>query len=264
MKSASANRYISALITSLPMDFAAALSRIRELGFSYVDLVGLSDRPQSDREALAESGLIVSCTAIGRGLPGEQQLDSSSIKNCRAAVQVMKRQLADAASLGATHCYVVPGMDSSLAGVLRFTDACRHLADFAGQRMMRFCVEHCPGRALPSVAATLHWLDHVGHPNLSLLLDVGHCLISNEEPADAVSQAGHRLGYVHLDDNDGVGDLHWPLLTGGLTEGMLKRTLGAFQPANYTGGLALELNANNPEPEVALRDGKLILERLLR
>src|SRR5437762_1171210 len=83
---------------------------------------------------------------------------------------------------------------------------------FAGQRMVQLCVEHIPGRALPDVTAVLNWLDRVGHANLALLLDLGHCLISNEDPAGAVRQAGARLGYVHVDDNDGKGDLHWPLL----------------------------------------------------
>src|SRR5205085_4210790 len=125
---------------------------------------------------------------------------------------------ADAAQLGATHAYLVPGFDDSRGGLARFAEGCALLADHAAAQMIRLCVEAFPGRALPGVATTLDWLKQVGHPNLALLLDVGHCLISREEPSRAVAQAGAFIGYVHFDDNDGVNDVHWPLLTGRLTE----------------------------------------------
>src|SRR5262249_42958204 len=163
-----------------------------------------------------ETGLLVSCAAVGRGLPDGAAPDAAAVEARRAALGEMKRQVADASRLGATCCYVVPGLDGSPDGLARFAEACGLLADYAGGRMGRLCAQPAPGRALPSVGATLSWLEGVGHTNLSLLLDVGHCLISGEDPADAVRRAGGRLGYVHLDDNDGVADLHWPLLAGRL------------------------------------------------
>src|SRR5262249_13102998 len=114
-----------------------------------------------------------------------------------------------------------------------------------------------------TVAATLAWLEQVAHENLALLLDVGHCLITEEEPAQAITQTGARLGYVHLDDNDGVGDLHWPLLTGRLTRGQLEAALRALRAAGYSGTLSLELNPQKPDPEQALRDGKTLIESML-
>jgi sugar phosphate isomerase/epimerase len=127
--------------------------------------------------------------------------------------------------------------------------------------MVRLCVEPIPGRALPSAAAALDWLARVNHGNLALLLDTGHCLISREDPAEVVHQAGKRLGYVHLDDNDGQGDLHWPLFTGVLTEIQLAACLMALHEQGYRGALSLELKAESPI--AALRDGKAVVERLL-
>jgi sugar phosphate isomerase/epimerase len=176
----------------------------------------------------------------------------------------MRRQIADIARLGATHAYVVPGTDDSAAGLARFAEACRLLADHAASRMVRLCIEHVPGRALPTAATVLRWLEAVGHPDLRLLLDVGHCLISGEDPAEVIRQAGQRLGYVHLDDNDGENDLHWPLLTGRLTHGSLKATLAALRQVGYEGALALELHASNQEPAENLRQGKVLVEQLLR
>ena len=117
--------------------------------------------------------------------------------------------------------------------------------------------------SLPTVAVTLRWLERADHDDLKLLLDLGHCLISDEDPSAAVVAAGRRLGYVHLDDNDSVGDLHWPLLTGRLTDAMLEAFLAALKEEGYAGTLALELNPQNTDPVQALRQGKRIVEHML-
>jgi sugar phosphate isomerase/epimerase len=255
--------YLSAILTSLPLEFEGSLRQVRELGFAYADVVARSDRPARDLEALADSGLLVWCAAVGRGLPEGQTLDAEDGRLRRAAVEEMKRQLEDAARLGALLCYVVPGLDASPDGLARLADSCRALADHSASRMMPLCVEHVPGRALATVAATLAWLEQTRHDNLMLLLDVGHCLISEEDPSLAVVQAGRRLGYVHLDDNDSVGDLHWPLLTGRLTPDMLEGVLKVLDLGGYSGAVALELNPNNPDPVKALRDGRDIVREML-
>jgi len=252
------------MLTSLPLDFEPAVQQAATLGLEYVDVVATIDRPSAQVEALANAGVTVSCCPIGRDLPAAHVLDGSSIEDRRAVVEAMKRQLADAAFLGATHAYLVPGTDGSPEGLERFGEACEILAGYAAQRMLRLCVEHVPGRALPTAAATLRWLERVQHPNLYLLMDVGHCSISGEDAGKVVTQAGERLGYLHFDDNDGAGDLHWPLLTGKLTEDTLRAVLAALPRAGYRGPLALELNPRNADPVAALRDGKTLLERLLR
>jgi sugar phosphate isomerase/epimerase len=253
---------ISAMLTSLPLPFEEGVRAAANLGFTHVDVVALTERPAEHKEALADSGLLVSCAALGRGLPEGHTLDAASVEMRRATLEALKRQVADAAQLGATHGYVVPGPDASADGLARFADACRLLAEFAGQRMVRLCVEHVPGRALPTAAATLTWLEEVADDNLALLLDVGHCLITREDPAAVIARAGGRLGYVHFDDNDGVGDLHWPLLEGRLTETMLAEVLASLQAANYRAALALELNPNHSGPAEALAQGKALLARI--
>src|SRR5262245_53104085 len=199
--------YLSAMLTSLPLDFEGALRQVRDLGFAYADVIALTERPPGHLEALADSGLLVGCAAVGRGLPEGCAPDAEDVGARRAALEEMKRQVADAGRLGAEVCYVVPGMDGSPAGLARFGELCWLLAGHAAGRMVELCVEHVPGRALPTVKAALSWLERVGHENLRLLLDVGHCLISDEDPSEAVIAAGRRLGYVHLDDNDSVEDL---------------------------------------------------------
>jgi sugar phosphate isomerase/epimerase len=252
--------YLSVLITSLPTPFDVSLREIAHHGFRHVDLIGVAQRSDADREALADSGLIVDCVALGRGLPEGCTLDATDVSLRRRAVEEVKQQIAEAAQLGARVAYVVPGKEP--ASLPAFSDACRVLAGCAQGRMMQLCVEHFPGSALPTATGTLAWLDETGLDELTLLLDLGHCLISREDPCDIVTRARNRLGYVQLDDNDGVNDVHWPLLSGVLTEEMLRDFLRRLRDTKYRGGIALELSAKLDDPLRNLMEGKRIVEGL--
>lgn len=252
-------RPLAAFATSLPGDFATVLHSIAALGFTHVDVVAEIDRPDAHLHALADSGLLVSCAALGRNLPAGHALDTADVGVRRATVDLLRRQLADAAHLGATTAYLVPGLRMEESALACFAEACALLADFAAGRMIRLCIEHSPGRALSTAAQTLAWLRQIGHENLALLLDVGHCLLSAEDPAAWVRATGDRLGYVHLDDNDGISDLHWTLFAGRLTQRQLADTIAALDEIGYRGALALELNPANPDPIEALRDGRAIV-----
>lgn len=257
--------FISAMLTSLPGGFTSSLRQAHDLGFTHGDVVALADRPAEHLEVLAETGLLVSCAALDQALPEGLELDSADIDTRQAAVELVEQHINDAATLGATHAYLLPPHNRSQAALARFADAVAVLADHAAARMVQLCMEHVPTRALSTVAATLRWLDDMQLDSVDLLLDVGHCLISEEDPAQAVTLAGERLGYVHFDDNDGIGDLHWPLLTGRLTAEMLDAVLLCLKEACYKGGLALELNPDHPDPVGSLRQGRaLLLERLPR
>ncbi len=234
------------------------------LGFSHVDLVALVERPPAHLEALAASGLMVSCGAIGKHLPEGATLDAAAVAPRRAALEQMERQILDIARLGGAWAYVVPGKDLTSPARARFSEACALLADYAAGCGIRLCIEHSPGTAYPTAAATLGLLEQIGHANLGLLLDLGHCLLSREDPAAVVAAARGRLFYVHLDDNDGVSDLHWPLLTGRLTEEVLRGMLAALSEQEYAGGLALELRAEKAEPAEALRHGRELVIGILQ
>jgi sugar phosphate isomerase/epimerase len=264
MKSPAAVWPLAAFATSLPGELTAVLGQIAALGFTHVDLVAELDRPAAHVEALADCGLLVSCLALGRHLPAGHTLDAADVEVRRATLELLRRHVADVARLGATTAYLVPGLHADETALSCFAEGCALLADYAAGRMVRLCVEHVPGRALPTAAGTLAWLEQIGHPNLGLLLDVGHCLITGEDAGAVIRRAGDRLGYVHLDDNDGKGDLHWPLFTGALTQQQLADVMTALGEIGYHGALSLELHAGNPEPSQALRDGKAIVERLLQ
>ncbi len=58
---------------------------------------------------------------------------------------------------------------------------------------------------------------------------------------------------MHLDDNDGQGDLHLALYDGILTEPALRATFDALRRAGYSGRASLELHPDLPDPLDALR-----------
>jgi sugar phosphate isomerase/epimerase len=252
---------LAAFLTSLPLDFTDAVKQIADLGFTHVEVVAETERPASHLEALADSGVVVACASLGRGLPDGHTLDAADVEVRRATLRLVERQISDAARLGATTAYIVPGTNSDETSLTYFAESCTLLADFAASRMVRLCVEPVPGRALPTAAATQDFLERVGHPNLALLLDLGHCLISGEDITEVVDRAGPRLGHVHVDDNDGICDLHWPLLAGRLTKRNLQDLLAALQMVNFAGALSLELKPGNADPVSALRDSKWVVEQ---
>jgi sugar phosphate isomerase/epimerase len=255
------SRHLSAFLTSLPLPFAGAVATAARLGFTHVDVVASPERSPADREALADAGVVVCCAALGRDLPAGAALDAADVGLRRRALDVVRAQIIDAAQLGATVAYLVPPVETERLAL--FAEACDLLAEAAAGRLVRLCVEHVPGRALARAADTLAWLETT-HPALGLLLDVGHCLISSEDAAAVVFGAEGRLGHVHLDDNDGVGDLHWPLLTGRLTTAHLASLAAALREVGYRGGVALELSPSNVDPVAALADSRRTWQALAR
>jgi sugar phosphate isomerase/epimerase len=244
------------------LDFGAAVGTAARLGFGHVDVVAQVDRPEAHRDALAQAGVLVSCGALGRALPDGISLDALSLQRRREAVHLVKRQINDLALLGATCAYLIPPADDQGACLQAYAEACSLLAEHAAERMVRLALEPIPGRLLGNAAGVLALLEDIDHPNLGLLLDVGHCLISGEEPAEVARLAGARLAYVHVDDNDGVQDLHWPLLTGRLQYHQLQQLFAVLTQIAYRGGLALELTPGVGDAEAALYGSKQLLARL--
>jgi sugar phosphate isomerase/epimerase len=251
---------LSVLITSLPGAAEIAIAEIARLGFQHIDLVGKAKRPEPERQALADTGLIVDCVALGRDLPEACTLDAADLDHRRRAVDEVKLQIAEAAQIGARIGYVVPCKQSE--ALPAFADSCQTLAVFAHGRKLQLCVEHFPGSALPTAASTLDWLQGSGLENIKLVLDLGHCLISREDPSALVEQAGARLGSVQLDDNDGANDVHWPLLSGALKEDVLRGLLHRLREQDIHGGIALELNGKLNEPLGNLVTSRQVVELL--
>ena len=231
---------------------AEILDHIAEAGIGWIDLRAGDFTDPASRDRIQQLGLQISCLGASFGVPPDLALDSGNDDERLTAVGHVETGIQQANELGLNIAYVIPGKDGSQDGLARYTKSLMQIADYAAARGVRVGIEHFPGTALPTIAGTLAFLRTVGHPNLYLLLDVGHAQMSGEDVPTAIADAGPLLGYVHLDDNDGVGDLHLSLYDGVMTESSLRAAFSALRAHGYDGRASLELNPQLPDPLDAL------------
>jgi len=231
---------------------------MRSLGFKKIDIRPDFLEPE-DLSTLEESpSLSFSSIAASFGVPEGAALESSSAGARAKAAGHVEEVVRQCAALGGNVVYLVPGKDDNPKTLNRYADSLAEAADRAAQHEIRLCVEHFPGTALPTAAATLDFINAISHPNLGLLFDIGHVQISGEDPAVVIHEAGERLVYVHLDDNDGLGDLHWALLDGVMTTASLRDTFRALHDIGYAGAVSLELSPQLKDPYDALERSRQI------
>jgi sugar phosphate isomerase/epimerase len=239
------------------------LQRIADLGCRWIDIQPGHFTAAESLAAIKELGLSVSCMSLSFGIPAGVTLDSADETARITAVQHAIAGIDRGAKLGARTAYIIPGMDSSKEGLARYADSLAPMARHADQLGIRLGIEHFPGRGLPTIAATLGFIAQVGEPNLHLLLDVGHAQMTNEPIPAAIRAAGDRLCYVHLDDNDGVHDLHWALLDGVMTEQVLAETFRTLREVGYSGAISLEISPNLTDPLDAVQRSWAITQRII-
>ena len=250
---------VSACAWALPQRPHAALQRIRSAGFAWVDVRPDCWAGLRVAEDVTIHGLRVACAGLGpmTMAPGAS-LDLLTTPDLGRVVPYLAGALERGSRLGAKRAYVTSPsvrVDETRA----YERAMARLADIAADLGVRLCVEPSPGHALGTAAEALRFVETVGHDNLYTLLDLGHCLLTDEDPALAVRQAGGRIGYVHIDDNDGRADRHWPLFQGTLTPAALDSTLDALLATGYDGPVAIELGKGLARPVAGLVEARDIL-----
>ncbi len=95
-----------------------------------------------------------------------------------------------------------------------------------------------PALSLARPAEILRLVREIGSAGLKICLDTGHCLVTGQQPGDAVRPIGRDLlAALHVHDNDGTGDLHrWPF-TGKADWADFSAALGEI---GFSGPLMLE------------------------
>ena len=249
---------ISALTSSLPASLPEAVQQLASMEFEWID-VPPSAADGSHSELIQMLGLKVGCVGLERDPPKVFDLASHDQRQRAEGLRYFCQAIQKTAELQAPVGYLTPPLATDQETRKYWCDSLVELGDHAGRCGVEVCIEHFPGRLVPTVESTLELLDELNHTRLQLLIDVGHCLISGEDLAEAIRASGPRLGYVHFDDNDGQEDLHWGLLTGA----QLRATIVSLQDTGYRRTLCLEFNAT-PDSETHLRNGKLLLEQLTR
>lgn len=254
---------IACCIWALSLPETDLLRQVRAMGFDWIDIQPSHLHSLESRLLAQELGLSVSCLGASFGMPAGAALDSHESAARAAAIRHVGRGIALAAEVSAETIYVVPGKVTNDDALKHYAESLCDLAGAAAAYSIKLAIEHFPGTNLATAHSALEFILRTGHPNLYLLIDSGHLQISGEDPQHAIANAGDRLAYVHLDDNDGLGDLHWSLLDGLMTEESLAAMLMALEDIGYQGALSLELSPDLPRPVKALAESRDILLRAM-
>lgn len=232
-------------LTGMPQD---VLLRVRGAGFDAIDLWPSGWHGVSSQEKLSSFGLALACAGVSSlAVPAGRGLNTLAESDAGRVLPYFSGAIERAGALGAHAVYMVTP-DVRLSDDSIYIRSMTRLADVAAGAGVRLCIEPHPGRALATSAEALEFVRRLDHENFYVLIDLGHTLITGEDPAAAVRSAGDRLGYVHIDDNDGRDDLHLPLFGGVLTPGIAERFLDALAEEGYAGGIGIEIKPTTPAP----------------
>lgn len=248
---------IAGCLWSLPLPPADAARLAATAGFDSVDVdPGFAQTP-------GHESLRVTCAAVAHLMPAGEALDAEDEPARQRAIEHVRRALHEAATLGAPDAYVVPPATSDPAALARFEASVVALAGHAQASGIRLAIEHFPGRGLPTVDATLAFIRTAGHPNLYLLLDIGHCQWANENVAACIGAAGDRLAYVHFDDNDGTADQHRAVLDGLQREEDLVAIVRALRRHGYDKSIGIETSPRLADPTAAFIGSLAVVRRVV-
>jgi sugar phosphate isomerase/epimerase len=126
-------------------------------------------------------------------------------------------------------------------------ESLRICADYAGEKNIRLALEHFPFGLINTVDATVKIVNQVKSNNLGILIDTGHLNITGEDPAVSVEKAKKFLVHVHINNNDGIHDLHYPPYNGTLKKDDFFSFINALKQINYQGYYSFEI-VTAPDP----------------
>lgn len=256
------SRKLSCCAWALEVPETQAMQQLSDMGLQAIDIRPSALRSDAARRVRDALDLRVCSVAASHEMPAGAAMDSDDPTAVDAARAHIANAISHAADVGATCAYVVPEAPVDDGSLARYADLLPGLADHGAGLGVRLCIEHFPGTAMPTVAATLGFLRAIGHPNLYLLFDIGHAQMSAEDPRSALVATADRLGYVHLDDNDGISDLHLALTDGVQTTQSLTALLAALDEVGYAGPMSIEMKADLPDPADAIARSLAVLQGL--
>lgn len=160
-------------------------------------------------------------------------------------------------------CSMQRGSKDETAESLRRLDrSIRECTCYAERLGIRFALEPFPTGMLSTVRDTVGFIGSIEDDNLGILFDTGHAAISGEPLAEAARLSKGKMVHVHLDNNDGVGDLHWPPQKGKLQASDFAGFMAELKNQRYAGRISLEIS--KPEPVIdTLVSSRLYVERMI-
>jgi sugar phosphate isomerase/epimerase len=123
---------------------------------------------------------------------------------------------------------------------------------------LKLAIEPRPREMLSNSDALLRLFDKVPSESLGAIVDISHMYIAREIPAVSIRKLNDRIFSVHLSDNDGVTEWHWPPGQGKIDWLPVMKTL---MKVGYSGPISLDVSGMDLEQEVI--EAKQFMEKIL-
>jgi len=193
-------------------------------------------------------------TAVGLGVPflrdPKLSLHSRDGSVRRESVRYVGRSMDFASGLGARIVYVCSVRKEPKASKEEtlgyFKDSLRACAEYAEKTGVILAIEQFPLGEIQTFEAASDLVSEINSKSFGVLLDTGHLAISGEAIDEAVVRSKKILKHVHINNNDGLSDLHWPPQRGKLTREDFRSFFLRLSQSGYEGRASVELV--NPRP----------------
>lgn len=204
------------------------------------------ENPERVKREILRYGLTV--TTVSTGVPFSRDpslnLNAGDQKRRAKSVEYVCRCIDLASFLEAKIVYVCSVSKDPQSGGVNldpFAQSLRSCAEYGEGRGVVVAVEPFPTGELCSAKEAGSLIRAIDMKSLGLLIDTGHLAISREPLAETARTSKDVLVHVHLDNNDGVTDLHWPPQRGVLTRGDFRGLLAELE-TGYGGRCSVELS----------------------
>jgi sugar phosphate isomerase/epimerase len=117
-------------------------------------------------------------------------------------------------------------------------ESCRECADVAKQYGKTVIMEPRVGEVICTVDSLLRLIEHVGRPNFQANFDTGHFSAQRENVPLALTKLAGKFANIHISDNNPANTNHLPIGDGSVDWLEFFRVLKTM---NYTGYLGLDL-----------------------
>ncbi|MDJ0783137.1 MAG: sugar phosphate isomerase/epimerase family protein [Desulfosarcinaceae bacterium] len=248
---------------------AMEIEQIAALGFDYLELA--MDPPQAHYRLLSAQRPTIRALLDDHGLglvchmPTFVSTADLTDSIRQASIEEVLGSMDTAAELGARKIVLHPSSIMGMARLVQTTaleragDALHRFVAHAAVLGIPLCLENMFPRVSPFLEAAQFagLLDQF--PDLMLTFDAAHAHIGDlagRRLTAFLDRCGHRIGHVHLSDNDGYGDSHLTLGAGTLPLEMILKRLAAL---GYDDTITLEIFSEDKEE---LSASRRLLDRL--
>lgn len=229
------------------------IKRVSQLGFDGVEIAGYPEIFSPERRAwlrklLRENELEVVSVSAGVPFyrnPEKLNLHASNREVRRTSVQYVRNCLDLASYLEGELVYVCSVSKDSRrerTALENFSESLSACAQYAEAAALRVALEPFPDGQISATEDAVNLVSKLGFRNLGLLLDTGHLLLERESLHGAVELAKRVLMHVHINNNDGSRDAHWPPQKGSLTSQDFAGFISSLRNAGYNRYISAELS----------------------